>query len=83
VRIGQAALSLFRAQMSDHPGLTTFHAEGADAALHRMAVIMFADTQVQMEAAREIFVQAVDLVVQVGWLGGMRRILGVGRQRRS
>jgi pilus assembly protein CpaF len=42
-----------------------------------MSVIMFADTQVQMEAAKEIFVQAVDLVVQVGWLGGIRRILGV------
>jgi pilus assembly protein CpaF len=77
VRTGQAALSLFRAQMSDHPGLTTFHAEGAEAAVHRMSVIMFADTQVQMEAAKEIFVQAVDLVVQVGWLGGIRRILGV------
>jgi len=77
VRTGQAALSLFRAQMSDHPGLCTFHAEGAEAAVHRMSVIMFADTQVHMEAAKEIFVQAVDLVVQVGWLEGMRRILGV------
>ena len=77
VRTGQAALSLFRAQMSDHPGLSTFHAEGAQAAVHRMAVIMFADAQVRMEAAKEIFVQAVDLVVQVGWLEGRRQILGV------
>jgi hypothetical protein len=38
VRTGQAALSLFRAQMSDHPGLCTFHAEGAEAAVHRMSV---------------------------------------------
>ena len=30
-----------------------------------------------MEAAKEIFVQAVDLVVQVGWQEGKRRILGV------
>ena len=77
VRTGQAALSLFRAQMSDHPGLCTFHAEGAEAAVHRMSVIMFADAQVRMEAAKEIFAQAVDLVVQVGWLEGKRKIIGV------
>ena len=74
---GQAALSLFRAQMSDHPGLSTFNAEGAETAVHRMAVIMFADAGVHMEAAMEIFIQAVDLVVQVGWLGGKCKILGV------
>ena len=77
VRTGWTALSLFRAQMSDHPGLSTFHAEGAEAAVHRMSVIMFADAQVRMEAAKEIFVQAVDLVVQVGWLAGKRKILAV------
>jgi len=44
---------------------------------HRMSVIMFADAQVRMEAAKEIFAQAVDLVVQVGWLEGKRKILGV------
>lgn len=77
VRTGWSALSLFRAQMSDHPGLCTFHAEGPEAAVHRLSVIMFADAQVHMEAAREIFVQAVDLVVQVGWLEGKRKILGV------
>lgn len=77
VRTGWTALSLFRAQMSDHPGLSTFHAEGPQAAIHRLAVIMFADAQVSMEAAKEIFIQAVDLVVQVGWQAGLRRILGV------
>jgi pilus assembly protein CpaF len=77
VRTGWTALSLFRAQMSDHPGLCTFHAEGAQAAVHRISVIMFADAQVRMEAAKEIFIQAVDLVVQVGWLEGKRKILGV------
>jgi pilus assembly protein CpaF len=40
-------------------------------------VIMFADAQVRMEAAKEIFAQAVDLVVQVGWLEGKRKIIGV------
>ena len=63
--------------MSDHPRLSTFHAEGAEAAVHRMSVIMFADAQVRMEAAKEIFAQAVDLVVQVGWLEWKRKILGV------
>jgi pilus assembly protein CpaF len=77
VRTGWTALSLFRAQMSDHPGLCTFHAEGAEAAVHRISVIMFADAQVPMGAAKEIFVQAVDLIVQVGWLEGKRKILGV------
>ncbi len=42
-----------------------------------MSVIMFADAQVRMEAAKEIFAQAVDLVVQVGWLEGKRKIQGV------
>jgi pilus assembly protein CpaF len=77
VRNGDAALALFRAQMSDHPGLSTFHAEGPDEAVFRMAVVMWADAQVRMEAAKAIFAQAVDLVVQVGWEGGYRQILGV------
>ena len=77
VRTGWTALSLFRAQMSDHPGLCTFHAEGAEAAVHRLSVIMFADAGVHMEAAKEIFVQAVDLVVQVGWLAGKRKVIAV------
>ena len=77
VRTGQAALSLFRAQMSDHPGLSTFHADGAEAAVHRMAVLMEADMQVPDRASKKIFAQAVDLVVQVGWLEGKRKILGV------
>jgi pilus assembly protein CpaF len=42
-----------------------------------MSVIMFAGAQVRMEAAKEIFAQAVDLVIQVGWMEGRRRILGV------
>ena len=77
VRTGAAALSLFRAQMSDHPGLSTFHAEGPEHAVFRMSVIMFADAQVRMAAAKAIFAQAVDLVVQAGWLEGRRQILGV------
>jgi pilus assembly protein CpaF len=77
VRTGDAGLALFRAQMSDHPGLSTFHAEGPDESVFRMAVILYADAHVRMEAAKSIFAQAVDMVVQVGWLDGRRQILGV------
>ncbi|MCU0485564.1 MAG: Flp pilus assembly complex ATPase component TadA [Anaerolineales bacterium] len=77
VRTSQAALSLFRAQMSDHPGLSTFYADGAEAAVHRIAVIMEANVQVPGRASREIIAQAVGLVVQVGWEDGKRKIVGV------
>jgi pilus assembly protein CpaF len=86
VRTGDAAMSLFRAQMSDHPGLSTFHAEGPEETVFRLSVIMFADLQVQMPAARSIFTQAVDAVVQVGWAEGKRALIGVwetGRELRQ
>jgi pilus assembly protein CpaF len=77
VRTGDAAMSLFRAQMSDHPGLSTFHSEGPEETVFRLSVIMFADLQVQMAAARSIFAQAVDVVIQVGWAEGRRALIGV------
>jgi pilus assembly protein CpaF len=79
VRRGDAALALFRAMMSDHPGLTTFHAYSPEAAVHRLGVIMLMDAGVPMEATKEIFTQAMDLVVQVGWLDGRRQILGISQ----
>jgi pilus assembly protein CpaF len=83
VRTGDAAMSLFRAQMSDHPGLSTFHAEGPEETVFRLAVIMFADLQVAMPAARSIFAQAVDVVMQVGWAEGKRALLGVWEVNRE
>lgn len=77
VRKGDAALALFRAQMSDHPGLSTFHAESAPHAAFRMAVIMKADAGVDLDASYAIFANAVDLVVQVGWRDKKRKIVGV------
>jgi len=77
VRHGDAALSLFRAQMSDHPGLSTTHAEGPDETVFRISVLMFQDKGVRMEAAKAVFAQAVDLIIQVGWLEGRRQVLGV------
>jgi len=78
VRTGDAALALFRAQMSDHPGLTTFHAETPAAAVFRLAVIMFADAGVRMEAAKALFAQAVDIYVQLQFdTRHQRRVIGV------
>ena len=77
VRTGGAALSLFRAQMSDHPGLSTLHAESPEVAVHRISVLLWADKQVRVEAAKEQFAMSVDLLVQLGWMGGKRRVLGV------
>ncbi|MCO6451207.1 MAG: CpaF family protein [Caldilineales bacterium] len=77
VRTGRAAMSLFRAIMSDHAGMTTFHAESPGHAVHRMCVVMYADAQVPYQAARGMFNEAIDLVVQVGWRQGRRQGLGV------
>jgi len=77
VRTGSAVLSLFRAQMSDHPGLSTFHADSPDKAVLRMGAILHADAQVKTAAAKMLFAEAVDVVVQVGMARGLRRVIGV------
>lgn len=77
VRTGTAALSLFRALMSDHSGLTTFHANGPQEALARLGVIMFSDAQVPFDASRSLFQQAIQQVVHIGFDGGQRRVLGI------
>ena len=77
MRRGDAVAALFRAQMSDHPGLSTFHAEGPEAAVMRLNLLLASDVGIRAEAAKEMFAQAVDMIVQVGWLGGKRAMLGV------
>jgi pilus assembly protein CpaF len=78
VRTGDAALTLFRAQMSDHPGLSTFHAESPEYAIYRVGNLLISDTQESdMKNAKSTFAMAVDIIVQVGWSGKERRILGV------
>jgi pilus assembly protein CpaF len=77
VRTGDAALALFRAQMSDHPGLSTFHAQSPADAVGRMAVLMMADAGVAMSAGVYLFERAIDLVVQVAWQEGVRKVVGV------
>ena len=77
VRKGDAALALFRALMSDHAGLTTFHASNPEHAVKRLSIIMWGDTQTPQAAVKELFAEALDLVIQIGWRGGRRTALGV------
>ena len=81
VRTGTAALSLFRALMSDHAGGTTFHASSAHDALNRLGLIMLADCQVPPHAGRQMTLSAVDLMVQIGIQDGVRRILDIHELR--
>lgn len=77
MRRGDAVAALFRAQMSDHPGLSTFHAEGPEAAVMRLNLLLASDVGIRAESAKEMFCQAVDMIVQVGWHGGKRAMIGV------
>jgi pilus assembly protein CpaF len=77
VRRGDVAQALFRAQMSDHPGLSTFHAESPHLAVQRMALLLQADVGVPEAAAKQSFAAAIDVIVQVGWQAGQRKILGI------
>ena len=67
VRQGRAAMALFRAMMSDHSGMTTFHAESPLGMLYRLGIILRADTELSDDAVPELTEAAVDLYVQIGW----------------
>jgi pilus assembly protein CpaF len=77
MRRGDAVAALFRAQMSDHPGLSTFHAEGPEASVMRLNLLLASDVGIRAESAKEMFCQAVDMIVQVGWHNGRRAMIGV------
>jgi len=77
MRRGDAVAALFRAQMSDHPGLSTFHAEGPEASVMRLNLLLASDVGIRAESAKEMFCQAVDMIVQVGWHHGRRAMIGV------
>lgn len=85
MRRGDAVAALFRAQMSDHPGLSTFHAESPEAAVKRLALLLFTDEKIMTAGAKSMFAEAVDLLVQVGFRDveengetvSRRRIIGV------
>jgi pilus assembly protein CpaF len=88
MRRGDAVAALFRAQMSDHPGLSTFHAESPEAAISRLNLLLFSDVGIRAEGAKEMFVQAVDLLVQVGFRRDdsgkrRRRLVGIWKVQKT
>ncbi len=76
-RTGDVASALFRAMMTDHQGLSTFHADGPDGAAFRLALIMFSDAGIRMEPAKGLMAQAVDLMVVLGFRDGKRKVGGI------
>jgi pilus assembly protein CpaF len=76
MRDGRAIKALLDAQMSDHPGLSTFHAEGPYAMVKRMCLKMASDEKIDNRSAKEMITEALDVVVQVGFVGGRRAMLG-------
>lgn len=84
VRTGDAAMSLFRAQMSDHPGMSTFHSESPQSAVYRLSVVMYADVGVRIEACKSLFTQSVDMVLQLGYdKAGRRRVTEIVQVERE
>jgi pilus assembly protein CpaF len=84
VRTGKAAMALFRAQMSDHPGLSTFHADSPRATIRRLGVIMRSDVGVGEHAAHALFAEAIDLTVQLGYdRRGTRRTTQITQVERA
>ncbi len=84
VRKGAVALDLFSAQMSGHSGMSTFHAESPDEAVHRMTLMMFGERGVRFEAAKGYFISAIDAVIQVGWVRKNKRgVQGVWSVRKK
>ncbi|MBP7693171.1 MAG: CpaF family protein [Anaerolineales bacterium] len=78
VRDGLAGQGLFRAMMSDHAGMSTFHAENPALAVERMALLLEADTRTSAAAARKMFVSALDWLMQIGFdADGRRRVFQV------
>ena len=78
VRRGDAAMWLLRAQMSDHPGLSTIHADSPRAVVDTLGTLLLVDMRVPLQGTKELFIRAVDLVVQIGFDPfGRRRVLEI------
>ena len=76
MRDGKAIKALLDAQMSDHPGLSTFHAESPNAMVKRMCLKMSVDEKIDNRSAKEMITEAIDVVVQVGFINGKRAMIG-------
>ena len=76
IRSGGAALWLFRAQMSDHPGLSTIHSDSPASAIGTLCLLaQLTEEHVPFSATKYLFTRAVDLIVQIGYdTSGRRRV---------
>lgn len=74
IRSGAAALWLFRAQMSDHPGLSTIHSDSPASAIGTLCLLaQLTEEHVPFAATKYLFTRAVDLIVQIGYDQSGRR----------
>ncbi len=74
VRDGHAGLSLFRAMMTGHSGACTFHADNPREAVRRLTTVLGADAGVSPSDALQLIAEAIDLLVQIGIRGEVRRV---------
>jgi pilus assembly protein CpaF len=82
VRHGDAAVWLMRAQMSDHPGMSTIHADDPKSAVETLCLLAMIDNDppVRTQATKTLIARSIDLFVQIGidpW--GVRRITRIGQ----
>jgi pilus assembly protein CpaF len=74
IRLGGAALWLLRAQMSDHPGLSTIHSDSPQSAIGTLCLLaQLTEERVPFAATKYLFARAVDLIVQIGYDADRRR----------
>jgi pilus assembly protein CpaF len=76
IRSGAAALWLFRAQMSDHPGLSTIHSDSPASAIGTLCLLaQLTEEHVPFSATKYLLTRAVELIVQIGYdTQGRRRV---------
>jgi pilus assembly protein CpaF len=67
-------LSLFRAMMTGHAGASTFHADSPREAVRRLTTVLGADAGVGHVDAIRLIAESVDLLVQIGIRGEVRRV---------
>lgn len=80
VRTGRAAVWLLRAQMSDHPGLSTIHADSPEAAIETLCLLALLDMDVRPEGSKGLIARAIRTIVQIGFdRYHVRRVLRVSR----
>ena len=77
MRRGHHVMSLFRAQMSGHPGLSTLHAFGPESAVERMETLVYTDLGIGRQGTKSMIVHALDFLIHLGWDGEKRRVLGI------